>query len=337
MAAATCRSTSSRRRRRWRWPPAWRRRWRSRGCRRPLRWVVAIVLASSMWRAGDDPFPKLASNVWHDTRYAIGRIDRRTHLARYGGRDVGQVLGARQRRPRCVLRGAHAAGRTGLRIRLLAAAYVYAERRSASRFFWSRPGDRRTSTAPIRPTAWRGCAADLARSRPAYIVLQMHDWPDVGDSAPFFLSQPALVELAACRLSPGSCDRRLPDVGAQRPMTRRALRGGTRSRSWPVGLLLRTLYPGGRSAVALDRGRRLARRRRVDAQRAQQGALRRLAPGRVESGLHRAGLHGARVSVVQGVRRRRPAGAAGQRARGAGSRCCCSRSACAGSPAIARR
>jgi len=29
---------------------------------------------------------------------------------------------------------------------------------------------------------------------PAYIALQMHDWPDVGDSGPFFLSQPALLE-----------------------------------------------------------------------------------------------------------------------------------------------
>src|SRR5262249_10939060 len=50
-----------------------------------LRWAIVLLLAAAVWRVGDDPFPKLARNVWHDVQYAIGRIDRRTHLARYGG------------------------------------------------------------------------------------------------------------------------------------------------------------------------------------------------------------------------------------------------------------
>jgi hypothetical protein len=49
---------------------------------------IAIVLAVFVWRAGSDPFPKLAENIRQDTKYALGRVDRRTHLARFGGRDV---------------------------------------------------------------------------------------------------------------------------------------------------------------------------------------------------------------------------------------------------------
>ncbi len=52
---------------------------------RILRWAIVFLLAAGVWRVGDDPFPKLARNVWHDTEYVVGRIDRRAHLARYGG------------------------------------------------------------------------------------------------------------------------------------------------------------------------------------------------------------------------------------------------------------
>ena len=91
-----------------------------------------------------------------------------------------------------------------------------------------------------------------------------------------------------------------------------------------------------RSPMALHRRRRLARRRRVGPQRAQQGALRRVAAGRMEPGVHRAGLHGARVRLVRGVRRRRAAGAAGQRGRGPALRDPAGARRRGGSPAIAR-
>ena len=45
------------------------------------RLVAILLVAVGVWRAGDDPFPKLARNVWHDTQYIAGRIDRRTHLS----------------------------------------------------------------------------------------------------------------------------------------------------------------------------------------------------------------------------------------------------------------
>ena len=160
---------------------------------RALQWIVTIVLAVFVWRAGDNPFPKLASNVWQDTRYALGRVDRRTHLARFGGRDVDKYSALDN-----ADLGAFFAGHTRPDESIFVfgyspASYVYAERKSASRFFWSRPVIVDFNRAdPSYGVA--GLASDLARSRPAYIALQMHDWPDVGDSGPFFLSQPQLLE-----------------------------------------------------------------------------------------------------------------------------------------------
>ncbi len=159
------------------------------------RWAVVMLVAYGTWRVGADPFPKLADNVWHDTQYAIGRMDRRSHLSRYGGArtvdkysaldnmDVGAFLAAKTAPEETVYVFGFSPG-----------SYVYAGRRSASRFFWSRPvildfhrDDPRYGVAGLR--------ADLARTRPAFVVLQQHDWsPDVMDSAPFFLSQPALVD-----------------------------------------------------------------------------------------------------------------------------------------------
>ena len=157
-------------------------------------WMIALVLAVFVWRAGDDPFPKLASNVWHDASYAMGRLDRRAHLARYGGAresdkfsaldnmDIGTMLNAKTSPGETVFVFGYSPG-----------SYVYAERKSASRFFWSRPvilDFNRDNPA----YGVAGLAADLARARPAIVVLQMRDWaPDVQDSGPFFLSQPKLA------------------------------------------------------------------------------------------------------------------------------------------------
>ena len=158
------------------------------------RWVAILLVTVGVWRAGDDPFPKLARNVWHDTQYIAGRIDRRTHLSKYGGTrdvdkysaldnmDIGAFLASRTTPDEMVYVFGYSPG-----------SYVYGNRRSASRFFWSRPvildfnrEDPRYGVAGLR--------ADLERNRPAYVVLQHHDWsPDVLDSAPFFMSQPALA------------------------------------------------------------------------------------------------------------------------------------------------
>jgi hypothetical protein len=162
---------------------------------RILRWAIVLLLAAGVWRAGDDPFPKLAHNVWHDVQYVIGRIDRRTHFARYGGlREVDKYAALDN-----VDLGAYFASHTGPDDTVFVfgyspGAYVYANRRSASRFFWSRVVILGFNAGNPR---WgvNGLLADLRRAQPAYVVLQKHDWlPDVQDSAPFFLSQPPLAD-----------------------------------------------------------------------------------------------------------------------------------------------
>jgi hypothetical protein len=157
------------------------------------RWLVILLLAAATWRVGADPFPKLAANVWHDTRYAIGRVDRRTHLARYGSRDVdkysaldnrdlGDFLAAHTRPDETVYVFGYSSG-----------AYVYAERRSASRFFWSRPVIVQFNSG--NPAyGVHGLRTELEQRRPAYVILQQRDWPDVQNSAAFFLSQPVLAD-----------------------------------------------------------------------------------------------------------------------------------------------
>jgi hypothetical protein len=158
------------------------------------RWIVVLLIAVGVWKAGDAPFPKLARNLWHDTQYVLGRIDRRTHLAHYGGaRDVDKYSALDNLDIGAFLASKTAPGETVYVFGFSPGAYVYADRRSASRFFWSRPvildfnrRDPRYGVAGLR--------ADLERNRPAYVVLQHHDWsPDVQDSAPFFLSQPLLA------------------------------------------------------------------------------------------------------------------------------------------------
>jgi hypothetical protein len=159
-----------------------------------LRTVAALLLAIGIWRVGPDPFPSLAQNLAHDTQYMLGRIDRRTHLARYGGArsgekfsaldnaDLGAFLASRTRPDEPVFVFGFSPG-----------AYVYAERRSASRFFWSRPVIVRFNAADPRYGVG-GLADDLRRSPPAFVILQERDWaPDVPDSAGFFVAQPVLA------------------------------------------------------------------------------------------------------------------------------------------------
>lgn len=159
---------------------------------RLVRWIVVLLVAYGVWRVDD--FPKLAANIAHDLKYVSGRIDRRTHLARYGGqrdvdkysaldnKDLGAFFSARTTPDDTIYVFGYSPG-----------AYVYAERRSASRFFWSRPVILDFNHEdPGYGVA--GLLSDLQQRRPAFVVLQRHDWsPDVQDSAPFFLSQPALA------------------------------------------------------------------------------------------------------------------------------------------------
>jgi hypothetical protein len=156
--------------------------------------IVAVVVAYGCWRAGSEPFPKkLAVNVRHDLEYALGRVDRRTHLARFGGRDVDKYSALDNLDIGTFLAQKTTPADTVYVFGFSPGAYAYAGRESASRFFWSRPVILDFNRENPRYGV-EGLRADLERRRPAYVILQQHDWsPDVEDSAPFFLSQPRLA------------------------------------------------------------------------------------------------------------------------------------------------
>jgi hypothetical protein len=157
--------------------------------------LLAIPLAAAVivatWRAGDNPFPKLVEQTVFDARHALGTIDRRDYLARYdddrkysalAGVALGEYLQAHsQPADRVYVFG------------FTCAAYVEANRASASRFFWSRPVIAGFNEG--RPGyGTEGLLSDLTFNRPAVVALQQKDWaPDVADSAAFFMSTPRLA------------------------------------------------------------------------------------------------------------------------------------------------
>lgn len=162
--------------------------------------LVLVVATVAVWRVNQ--FPKLVEQTWFDAHHLFGQTARETYLARYeddrkysalAAAQLGQVL-ADNSRP----------GTPVYVFGFTAAAYVYADRPSASRFFWSRPviagfreGDPDYGAA--------GLLADLERARPAVVALQVHDWaPDVDDSAHFFLTTPPLADWLRSHYRPAS-------------------------------------------------------------------------------------------------------------------------------------
>jgi hypothetical protein len=153
--------------------------------------VVAAAIVVAVWRVND--FPKLVDNTWHDARYARGLMTRTEHLARYGDRTTRKYsaqaideLGAFMRLHSAPADSVYVFG-------FSSGAYVEAERRSASRFFWSRPvivgfNDGKAGYGVS------GLLDDLRRNGPSIVALQQRDWyPDVDDSAHFFMTTPPLA------------------------------------------------------------------------------------------------------------------------------------------------
>jgi len=151
---------------------------------------LAALVAIGAWRVGDDPFPKLFEQTAFDVRHALGRISRSDYLARYDDDRKYSALGA-------TTLGEYLKANSGTSDRVYVfgftcAAYVYGERASASRFFWSRPviagfNEGRTGYGV------EGLLSDLTLNRPAVVALQQKDWaPDVADSAAFFMASPRL-------------------------------------------------------------------------------------------------------------------------------------------------
>jgi 4-amino-4-deoxy-L-arabinose transferase-like glycosyltransferase len=148
----------------------------------------ALVLIA-VWRVNQ--FPKLVDQTWFDARRAIGQLGAEEHLARYSDE--------RKYSPLAMLRLAeylrtHSQTTDSVYVfGFSPAAYVDADRVSASRFFWSRPVI--VGFNEGRPGyGVSALADDLRRRRPAVVALQRRDWsPDTDDSAHFFMNAPVLA------------------------------------------------------------------------------------------------------------------------------------------------
>lgn len=158
---------------------------------RVLSVAVAIAAIVGVWRVND--FPKLVDNTWRDARYSSGSITRAEHLARYGDRTTRKYSALAMEELGGFMRSHTQPHQPVYVFGFSSGAYVAAERRSASRFFWSRPvivgfneGQPGYGIA--------GLIDELRASPPAIVALQQRDWyPDVDDSAHFFMATPALA------------------------------------------------------------------------------------------------------------------------------------------------
>jgi len=154
--------------------------------------ALIVIILIGVWRVND--FRKLVDNTWHDARYAFGRMTRMDHLARYGDRSTRKYSALAMDELGTFLRSHSEAVDTIYVFGFSSGAYVAAHRRSASRFFWSRPvivgfNDGKPGYGVS------GLLDDLRRRTPVVVALQQRDWyPDVDDSAHFFMTTPALAD-----------------------------------------------------------------------------------------------------------------------------------------------
>jgi hypothetical protein len=162
--------------------------------------VAGAFVLLGLWKVGVDTpeiarmrlgnMPELVRNIATDVAFIRGRIDRRAYLNRFVGA---------QKFPTTAVADLidHVRATTNAADRILVfgfspAVYVETGRRSASKFFWSRPviygfASDRPGYGPA------GLLADLQTSVPTLVTLQKQDWaPDVANSADYFMHTPAL-------------------------------------------------------------------------------------------------------------------------------------------------
>jgi len=153
--------------------------------------VLACAIAIAIWRVND--FGKLVDNTRHDLRFMTGAMTRNDHLARYGDRTTRKYSALAMEELGGFMQSHSTPVDTVYVFGFSSAAYVRAGRASASRFFWSRPVI--VGFNEGRPGyGVAGLLEDLRRSNPAIVALQQRDWyPDVDDSAHFFMTTAALA------------------------------------------------------------------------------------------------------------------------------------------------
>jgi hypothetical protein len=154
--------------------------------------IAAAVVLLALTRVV--PLKKAVDATMFDARHAAGAIPRDEYLARFGGqRPTDKHVPAAVRRLGQYLAAHSAPSETVFVCGFAQGALVQSHRRSASRFFWSRPLVVGFNEGKPGYGA-AGLLGDLRRARPAVVVLQVNDWQMEGtDSAGYFMSRPALA------------------------------------------------------------------------------------------------------------------------------------------------
>ncbi len=162
--------------------------------RASVRYAVAALLLAGLWRVGSDApvwgmrfasLPGLVENIRYDLQYARGRIDRDTYLSRFRGQKYDALeidrLARYVRATTDPVDPVFVFGFSGGSI------CWKSERRSSSRFFWSRPI--LIEFAADRPGyGSAGLLRDLQRAPPAVVALQKEEWR----SRDFFMNNSSL-------------------------------------------------------------------------------------------------------------------------------------------------
>jgi hypothetical protein len=160
---------------------------------------------------GDEPTPlaeprlanltNLISNLRSDLLYMRGHMDRESHLGRFQQPNDKYVPLAEEQLATLIRETTPASESVYVFGFSSGAVYVKSDRRSSSRFFWSRP----IVIEFARDTPGYGSAGllgDLQRDPPSIVALQKHDWGILAerqegatpepDSATFFMQTPPL-------------------------------------------------------------------------------------------------------------------------------------------------
>ena len=160
---------------------------------RPItRGLAVVVVAIAVQRVVN--VDKIVDYLQWDVSAWTGSRSREDYLARFGGRDSGDKYSALAVRELAqVIAERVPANETVLVLGFSPGALLQSERRSATRFFWSRPlivgfGEGWPGYGAT------GLLAELEARKPALVALQRRDWdPDTIDSFTWFSRQPKLV------------------------------------------------------------------------------------------------------------------------------------------------
>jgi hypothetical protein len=159
------------------------------------KWAVAAVMVVAVLALSRVvPARKAVEATFFDLRHMAGLVPREDYLARFGGRRATDkhVPVAVQRLAE-YLRQHSTPSDTVFVFGFSQGALVQSHRRSASRFFWSRPVI--VGFNEGRPGyGAAGLLEDLTAARPAVVALQVNDWQMEGtDSERYFMTHPALA------------------------------------------------------------------------------------------------------------------------------------------------